>query len=153
MGGHLQQLASSDYLIPFKNKPDCTSRTKKQKGHCSLKAFTHSANQWEEESSSCAGTDVSDWQDKTFGHALLVCFMREREVSLGHADRKLPKTLRGTEREEQNVLTVVSRLYLPRYHHHTRPNPNHYPNIPVLTLTQPSSGKSCYTFCDRIKYD
>lgn len=77
------------------------------------KAFTHSSNQWEEESSSCAGTDVSDWQDKTCGHALLVCFMRERQVSLGHADRKVPKTLRRKEREEKNVLTVVLCLYLP----------------------------------------
>lgn len=60
--------------------------------------FTHSANQWEEETGSCAGSDVSDWQDKTCGHTLPVCFMRERQVSLGHADRKVPKTLRGKDR-------------------------------------------------------
>lgn len=103
LGGCLQPLTSGDSLMPLKNKPDCTVRSTKQKGHCSLSAFTHSANQWEEESSSCAGTDVSDWQDKTCGHALLVCFVRERQVSLGHADRKVPKTLRGTERKEKNV--------------------------------------------------
>lgn len=32
--------------------------------------------------------------------------MRERQVSLGHADRKVPKTLTGKDRGEENVLAL-----------------------------------------------
>ena len=39
---------------------------------------THRANQREEEARANAGSDVSDGQDKTCGHALLVGFVRER---------------------------------------------------------------------------
>lgn len=55
------------------------------------------ANQWEQEARAHAGADVSDWQDESCGHALLVCFVRERQVSLCHADWKIAETLRGKE--------------------------------------------------------
>lgn len=70
-------------------------KKRERKEHQSLWEFTHGANQWVEETGSCAGADVSDWQDKTCRHTLPVRFMRQRQVSLGHADGKVPKTLKG----------------------------------------------------------
>lgn len=58
-----------------------------------LKAYR--ADQWEQKTRAHAGSDVSDWHDEPRGHALLVCLVRERQVSLRHADRQITKTLRG----------------------------------------------------------
>lgn len=55
------------------------------------------ANQWVQEARAHTGSDVSDWQDEPCGHALLVCLMRERKVSLRHADWQIAETLRGEE--------------------------------------------------------
>lgn len=52
------------------------------------------ANQWEQKASAHTGSDVSDWQDEPCGHTLLVCLVRERQVSLCHANWQIAKTLR-----------------------------------------------------------
>lgn len=59
----------------------------------------------------------------------------------------------GEQREKRKIYWLLCHAFnCPVWLHYKRPNPNHYPNIPVLTLTQPSSGKNCSTFCERIKY-
>lgn len=60
----------------------------------------HRANQREEEAGAHAGPDVSDGQDEACGHALLVCFVRERQVRLCHADGQTAKTLRAHEHNQ-----------------------------------------------------
>lgn len=67
--------------------------------------LTYRANQWEQEARAHARTNVSDWQDESCGHALLVRFVRERQMSLRHADRKTAETLRGKRGEtDDNAL-------------------------------------------------
>lgn len=64
---------------------------------CSTPMRAYRANQREQEARAHAGSDVSDWQDEARGHALLVCLVRERQVSLCHADWQIAETLRGEE--------------------------------------------------------
>lgn len=65
--------------------------------------FTDRADQWVQKTSTHTGSDVSNWQDVPSGHALLVCLVGERQVSLCHADWETAETLMGEE-HTQNVL-------------------------------------------------
>lgn len=68
----------------------CESRETRWKGKAQ---FTYCANQWVQKTSTHTGSDVSDWQDEPSRHTLLVCLMRERQVSFRHADWEIAETL------------------------------------------------------------
>lgn len=67
-----------------------------------MKAYR--ADQREQKARAHTGSDVSDWQDEPCGHTLPVCLVRERQVSLRHADWQIAKTLRG-----EKVLDLLTR--------------------------------------------
>lgn len=86
--------------MPLKNDP--LLKRQEWKGVvCSQQMNTYRANQWKQEARAHAGSDVSDGQDEPCWHALLVCFVRERQVSLRHADWQIAETLRGRERTKK----------------------------------------------------
>ena len=65
-----------------------------------LQKNAYRADQREQEAGAHTGSNVSDWQDETCGHTLLVCLVRERQVSLRHANWQIAETLQGAKETE-----------------------------------------------------
>lgn len=95
-------MQSSEESLPDVN----VQKNSREERHCVL---THRADQWEQKARAHAGSDVSDWQDVPCGHALPVCLVRQRQVSLRHADWQIAETLRGEEGTKKTKLDCLQK--------------------------------------------
>lgn len=66
--------------------------------------WSYRANQWEEKACADARSDVSNGQDETCRHALLLGLVREGQVCLSHANGKISKALK--QKTKHNLLST-----------------------------------------------
>ena len=78
---------------------------------------TYRSHKWVDEASTDAGTNISDWQNKSSGCPLLVRHVGQRQVCLGHANRQgsvaLVKEKRHQEKRLMYACELVSVYYGP----------------------------------------
>lgn len=68
--------------------------------------MTYRSHEWVDEAGTDAGTDISDWQDKSGGYPLLVRHVGQGQVSFGHADGQRSVALATWQHIKEQRITL-----------------------------------------------